>query len=182
MSCRRTPSSAQYSPNSTEVKPVCAQHLELAARLHLSHRLEFLDHSRPLILARKEVEPHESTDVIHKQQEVEVATWSRRRDVPTYVVVHQVEDAHRSAPRLCRERTPPLLPRQTAITQLIRMINVREPAHHVSTLELLQRLEANVTETLVPAPRHISLSRRQADRACYVEANGVQPVGGAPPG
>lgn len=72
-----------------------------------------------------------------------------------------------------------MLPSQAALTHLINVINMWQATHHVPAGKLLECLEADMPEALMPAPRRVHAPSSKAHRVRDVESDRVEPVGGA---
>jgi hypothetical protein len=83
-----------------------------------------LDHSCVIALGGEKVEPHVSTAIIDEQQKILLTTWSYGRDRSTQVAVDQVDEAFDTSFSLRRERLPPLLGGNAAVTELVDVVQL----------------------------------------------------------
>lgn len=85
-------------------------------------------------------------------------------------------------PELCslREGRAPLLAGETCLAQLPCRFDRWQPTHHALAPHLLQGIEVDVAETLVPPPRRCVVACGEADAHHRTQGQLVQPVRRAP--
>jgi hypothetical protein len=105
------------------------QSSERAPALHLGAGLDARKGCLRFVLGGEQHQPHETAEIIHHQQEIPLAAGRWRCYGATQIRMDQLHAL--SSPEFghLRERCSALLPRQTRITDLIGMINVRHAAH-----------------------------------------------------
>jgi hypothetical protein len=63
------------------------------------------------------------------------------------------------------------------VAELADVVDRRQPAHHVILSELMKRVEVEMAEALMPAPRLIILARSEAERLGRIEVEDVEAIG-----
>ena len=71
------------------------------------------------------------TAIIHEQEEVPLTTICGWRDRPIEIAVDELESVCRAILGYLRERQPPLLLGQAAVTQLAYMLDVGQSSDHL---------------------------------------------------
>ena len=90
------------------------------------------------------------TVIIHKHEEILPTTICGWHDWPAEIAVDELESVHRVILGRLWERQPPLLPGQTAVTQLASMLDVGQLSDHL--LQPTERVEAEMAIPGMPQP------------------------------
>jgi hypothetical protein len=77
---------------------------------------------------------------------------------------------------LTRKRPPLELGHDTGVTQLLNVVDLRHPAHHLLTSELLKCLEVEMPKPFMLAPGLIILMSGKAEGPGHLHVKHVQPV------
>jgi hypothetical protein len=77
---------------------------------------------------------------------------------------------------LSRKRPPLVLGHHACVTQLLDVVDLRHPAHHLLTSELMERLEVEMPKPLVPIPGLIISMRDKAEGSGHLHVKHVQSV------
>ena len=90
--------------------------------------------------------------VVDEEKEVALSSLSYRSHRITEVIVLELQPLLSSEARLTQERSPLLLCQHASFIELLHMVDLGDLAHHPLDAELLQHLEVQVPEPLVPPP------------------------------
>lgn len=88
----------------------------------------------------------------------------------------QVQETLSATPRLRWERSPLQLGGDTVSAQLVHLLDVGQPIHHLLPAQLAQRVEVQVPEPLMPQPRAVVATRGQTEWSGDGDAQQVETV------
>jgi hypothetical protein len=154
---------------------VNAQHLKFEASLLLRHSLNMLDGVRGCRLHHKD-DPHEPRCIVHHQQEVAPASRCCWRDGAAVIAVDELELLLCAVHSLTGKGPPLELGHHACVAQLLDVVNLRHPAHHLLTPKLPEHLEVEMPESFVPSPSLIVSTSGEAEGPDHRHVKHVQPV------
>jgi hypothetical protein len=152
---------------------VGAQHMQLAAALHLRSDLCAPDGVHNLSLAAKDHNPHVAGEVVDEQQEVASSSRCSWCHWATQVPVHELEPLLGSEAQLLGKGESSLLRQCTDVTELLHVVKALQASYHPLGTEPLQGLEVKVPEALVPLPRLIIPTSSKAEGLCYMHVEDI---------
>jgi hypothetical protein len=155
---------------------VSAQHMELEVTFLLRSSLYMLYGIHNCRICWKKDGPHEPRSIVYQQQEVAPTSCCRWCDGAAEVPVDKLKLLQRVVQSLSKKRSSLVLGHHAGVPQLLDVVDLRHPAHHLLAPELPERLDVVMPKLLVPTPCLIISMSGEAEGPSHVHVKHVKPI------